>query len=80
MDKNEIFQKLVEVLKDYDNTFENKTITEETNIVDDLGFDSLMIHEVMFEIEDTFNIFVTDNDILEITTVGDLVEMIYKNI
>ena len=46
-------------------------ITEETKLVDDLGFDSLAIMMMSMEIEDTFNFRFTE--FVKFETVGDVI-------
>lgn len=54
-------------------------ITEDTNIVDDLGADSLDVVELIMSVEDEFGIAVPDEDAVELTTAGKIVEYIEKN-
>ena len=52
------------------------TITPETNIVDDLGADSLDVVDLLMSIEDEFEIEVPDDDVEKLRTVGDVVKYI----
>lgn len=52
------------------------TITEETNIVDDLGADSLDVVELIMSVEDEFGLSISDEEAAELTTVGKIVEYI----
>lgn len=52
------------------------SITEETNIVDDLGADSLDVVELIMSVEDEFGLSIPDEDAAELTTVGKLIEYI----
>lgn len=54
-------------------------ITEDTNIVDDLGADSLDVVELIMSVEDEFGISVPDEDAVELTTAGKIVEYIENN-
>ncbi len=54
-------------------------ITEDTNIVDDLGADSLDVVELIMSVEDEFGISVPDEDAIELTTAGKIAEYIEKN-
>ena len=59
----------------------NKTveeITEEKEIVKDLGADSLDIVEMLMALEDEFGVTVSDEDAIKIKTVGDIVNTIEK--
>lgn len=52
------------------------TISEETNIVDDLGADSLDVVELIMSVEDEFGLAISDEEAAELTTVGKIVEYI----
>lgn len=55
------------------------SITAETNIVDDLGADSLDVVELIMSLEDEFGLSISDEDAAELTTVGKLVEYVEAN-
>ncbi len=55
------------------------TITEETNIIDDLGADSLDIVELMMSVEEEFQITISDSDAHNFKTIGDVVSYIEAN-
>ena len=42
----------------------------------DLGIDSLGLAELMFDIDDEFNIEISDEQMVKLNTVGDLIEQI----
>lgn len=52
------------------------TITEDTNLVDDLGADSLEVVDLIMSIEDEFKVEVPDGEVENIKTVGALVQFI----
>ncbi len=58
---------------------EEDNITDETNIADDLGADSLDIVDLMMSIEDEFEIEIPDGDIDKVKTVGDLANYIEEH-
>ena len=54
-------------------------ITEDSRIIDELGADSLDIVELAAKYEDTYNIEVSDSDIMKIKTVSDIFDYIENN-
>ncbi len=74
----EIFEKVKMLLGRFVESPEN--ITEETEFVNDLGLDSLLVMEVVQEIEDAFDISFPLNDLSKIRTVKDFVLCIQKEI
>ena len=51
-------------------------ITPETNIIDDLGADSLDIVELLAALEDEFDLLITDERVRELYTVKEVVDFI----
>lgn len=51
-----------------------------SNLRDELGMDSFTTVEVMFEIEDKFEIEIPEADLLKVTTVKDVVDYIIKRL
>lgn len=54
-------------------------ITEDTNIVDDLGADSLDIVEILMTIEQKHGITVPDEEVANFKTVGDIAKYLDDN-
>ena len=52
------------------------SITMDTNLIDDLGADSLDAVELIMSIEDEFGLSVSDEEAAELNTVGKLIEFI----
>ena len=52
------------------------SIGEDTNIVDDLGADSLDVVELIMSVEDEFGVTISDEEAVELSTVGKIVEFI----
>ncbi len=52
------------------------SISADTNIVDDLGADSLDVVELIMSVEDEFGIEIPDEAAAELTTVGKIAEYI----
>lgn len=51
-------------------------LTEETNLVEDLGIDSLDMVELAMELEDEFDMSIEDEEMEKLATVKDIVEYI----
>ena len=72
------FDKVVEILAKQLSADKTK-IKAETNILTDLGADSLDLVEVLMSLEDEFGVSIPDEAIPNIKTVGDLVKYIDSN-
>lgn len=59
---------------------EEDSITNETDIANDLGADSLDVVDLLMSIEDEFEIEVADEEVENIKTVGELVSYIEESI
>lgn len=55
-----------------------ETITMDTNLVDDLGADSLDVVELIMSLEDIFGISISDEDTTQLYTVGRIVDYLEK--
>ena len=55
-----------------------ETITAETNLIDDLGADSLDVVELIMSLEDEFGIAISDEDAAQLYTVRRIVEYLEK--
>lgn len=74
-----VFEKLKKILADQFDVEENK-ITLETNMVDDLGADSLDVVDLLMSVEDEFEIEIPDSDVENMKTVGDVVKYVEDHI
>ncbi len=54
-------------------------VTPETHFVNDLGADSLDTVELVMELEEEFDITITDDNMAKIATFGDLLAFITKS-
>ena len=70
-----VYQKLCEFLANQLDVDE-ADIRPETNIVEDLGADSLDVVELIAAMEDERNMIITDERIRELYTVGDVAEFL----
>ena len=51
-------------------------IRPESNVIDDLGADSLDLVEMLTEMESEYDIIITDERIRELTTVGEIAKFL----
>lgn len=74
-----VFEKLKEIICDYFE-IEEEEFTTEASFTNDFCFDELDLADLSMDVEDAFEIEVTEEDLEKIATVGDLVNFIEKNI
>ena len=55
-----------------------ETITPDTNLIDDLGADSLDVVELIMSLEDMYGISITDEDAAQLYTVRRIVDYLDK--
>ena len=72
-----VFEKLRAMLAEQLEIDEDK-ITMDTNIIDDLGADSLDVVELIMSLEDEYGIVITDEAVRELYTVREVVEFVEK--
>ena len=70
-----VFEKIKEILAEQLDV-DPESITMETNIVDDLGADSLDLMELSSELEDEYDVVFADESIGELRTVKEVVEFV----
>ncbi len=70
-----VFEKIKVLLADQLDIDED-TITEDTDIIEDLGADSLDIVELMTTLEQEFDLLITDESVNEFRSVGDIAKYI----
>lgn len=68
--RDELFELIESVLE------EDVEITEESEIIDDLGLSSMEFFNLITLIESNFNIKISDREIQELETVGDVLELV----
>lgn len=74
-----MFEKVKEIIEEQLNIDNTNLITMDTELIDDLGADSLDAVEIIMNIEDEFDISVDEDHIDNIKTVGDIVNYIEDN-
>lgn len=70
-----MFDKVKAILKEQLNLKDDK-IKLESKIVEDLGADSLDVVELLMTMEDSFGVSVSDEEAVNLKTVGDIVKML----
>ncbi|MCC8048621.1 MAG: acyl carrier protein [Oscillospiraceae bacterium] len=75
MDTAEVFVRLRDILADVLEA-NPAAVTMETNIVDDLGADSLDIVEIITGLEEEFDLTITDESVQNLYTAGEIAEYI----
>lgn len=75
-DYQSLLLKLYEILKIFNK--EGLGLNEETNLVADLGLDSMNVMQLLVMIEDTFDISIPLNILPEVRTIGDLVKQLQQ--
>lgn len=65
-----------EIIRDYCEEMDASQITPESRIMDDLELSSLDFFSLVSEIETEYDIRITEREIQEITTVGDLMHIV----
>lgn len=55
-------------------------VTEQTNLIDDLGFDSIMMMEFVVEIEENFDVVIDGDDLKVeiISNFGSLINLVFE--
>ncbi|MBQ1545604.1 MAG: acyl carrier protein [Clostridia bacterium] len=74
-----VFEKLREILADELELSEDE-ITMESDLVEDLGADSMAVVDLIMSIEDEFGVEVPDEDVEKVKTIGDAVRYIEAKI
>ncbi len=67
--------KILELISDQFNV-NVEGINEDTSFTDDLNADSIQLMELVMTIEEEFEIEISEDDILSIETIGDVVDYI----
>ncbi len=79
MSENDIAKKVTDALAGY---IKNKSMKIEgsSQLREELGLDSMDTIELVFQLEESFNIQISDDDIMEFKTVDHVVQYIEKRV
>lgn len=72
------FEEVVEFLKNYAE-FDAGEVSESTQLIADLGLDSIRLIAIAEDSERKYNIFIEDDELMSIKTVGDIANVIEKH-
>ncbi len=75
MEVDMVFEKVKEVIAEQLGITQEE-ITKESNIIQDLGADSLDVIEMLMTLEDEYGITIPDDKISQVKTVGEVVSLI----
>lgn len=67
---------LLQIIQDYCEEIDVSQITSESRIMDDLELSSLDFFSLVSDVETEFDIHITEREIQEIATVGDLIHIV----
>lgn len=76
---NDIFEKLKAIAVN-DIGIDADKVKPESDIIKELGLDSLDIVDMLMKVEETFGVTIDDSDVVELKTVADVVKFIEDNI
>ena len=74
-----ILDKIIKALAEYLRR-DAATIKENYHLRDDLGLDSMAVIELLYKIEETFNLQIPDEDLVGLTTVGAVAGYVEKRL
>ena len=72
---NDIFEKLKAIAVN-DIGIDADKVKPESDIIKELGLDSLYIVDMLMKVEETFGVTIDDSDVVEMKTVADVVRFI----
>ena len=79
MSQNDMEAKIVEALNSYVKT-QSVTVQRSSQLMEELGLDSMDTIELVFQLEDNFNIQISDDDLMGFKTVDDVVKYVEKRV
>lgn len=81
-DKDKLCYEIVKIIEDNVHIDVDMTNDDYLDLffVSDLGADSLNVLEIVMECETKYDVVVSTEEVLDLKTIGDLIELIYKKI
>ena len=79
MSDRDVTSKIVVALADYLKR-DPKTIQPDHHLRDDLGLDSMAVIELLYKIEEAFDIQIPDQDLVGLSTVGSVAEYVGRRL
>jgi acyl carrier protein len=79
MDKMEIQEKIVSILARH-TSVDRSALTPKKDLKLDLGLDSLDVAEIVYEMEETFGIHISDESAERIQKISDTVDFVHEKI
>ena len=79
METNEVFDKVKGLFVE-DLGIDESKVTKEAKLEEDLEIDSLGIVEVVMAFEDEFDIEIDDEELADVSTVGEAVKLLHSKI
>ena len=71
-------EELIELFKNAYEGEEDVDFNENTNIIDDLDLSSLEFFSLVNEIEEKYNVVITERELQSIVTIGDVITIMEK--
>jgi len=79
MNDRDVMEKIIAALAEYLRR-DSSTIQASYHLRDDLGLDSMAVIELLYKIEETFNIQIPDEDLVGLTTVASVAEYVQRRL
>jgi acyl carrier protein len=79
MNDRAVLEKIIQALGDYLKRDAN-SIKSSYHLRDDLGLDSMAVIELLYKIEETFNLQIPDQDLAGLTTVGTVARYVEQRL
>lgn len=76
---SDVSEKIIQALADYLKR-DAASIQETHHLRDDLGLDSMAVIEMLYRIEEVFNLQIPDQDLVGLTTVGQVITYVHGRV